>query len=403
MHLIPHGTAEATPGCGCARAHRGDLTSMRREAMTKGRSTTRNAVFRSAVLNSNVAFGARHAATAASARYESSTGPGRRRAHRLANASKLTRETRVTTPTMRASPPRPSRRVLLQPASGRPSALSPLVNHAPRWTLVYVHQRSAGITAVANSAALRRRCCTSSHTTTAIETASSGSLDRGRSARQIQAGALRPPNVGRYCYDHQRGCQRLAEVVRCRGGEPDVEGDEQSFPAARAAADSERRSGGCRDEQGHQPERCERRRRRPRPAGAEEPAKPAEEWVAVPVRGLVESTVDPAKRQRVDGDSPVELAVVRAGMNRMEPGIENPSRRAQLRLRIDTRQRGQAPVGRAERREHRNGGDAHREQAACDSRTRERSPRAARRRHPAQDYGRAQRQHGCGDPAKEGM
>ena len=86
----------------------------------------------------------------------------------------------------------------------------------------------------------------------------------------------------------------------------------------------------------------------------------------VPIRRLVESLVGVACRQRVDRNPPVELPVVGARMNGVKPRIERPRDRAELRLRIHTWKRGQAPTRCPERCDDRDTRNEHRKRSVAD-------------------------------------
>jgi hypothetical protein len=146
--------------------------------------------------------------------------------------------------------------------------------------------------------------------------------------------------------EHERRRQRLAQVDSGRGDESRIERDEQSFPAGPAATESERRGRHRRDEQRCQADDRESGGRRLRAARAQKPAEPSVERVPVPVRGLVEQVVDVPGRERIDGDSPIELAVVGAPVDCVKAWIERSGGGSQVRRRVDVRQDGQIPTRR---------------------------------------------------------
>ena len=123
--------------------------------------------------------------------------------------------------------------------------------------------------------------------------------------------------------DECRG-ERLRQVVDGREQQPGVERDEEPFPAGASTGDTEPCDDRARHEQGGEADGRERRRDGPGLAGAENPAEPAVQRVSVPVGGVVEAPVHLSGRQRIDGDPPVELAVVRARMHRVEARVDFP-------------------------------------------------------------------------------
>ena len=88
----------------------------------------------------------------------------------------------------------------------------------------------------------------------------------------------------------------------------------------------------------------------------------------VAVRGLVERTVGGPRRERVDRDAPVELAVVGARAHRVKAWIEPPGQGAELGRRSNARQRREAPVGAPELWRHREAGGEDGDDAAGDDR-----------------------------------
>src|SRR5579864_8439022 len=70
------------------------------------------------------------------------------------------------------------------------------------------------------------------------------------------------------------------------------------------------------------------------------------------------------ERQRVDCDSPIELAVVCTRVNRLESPVQRTRRRTELCLRVNPWKRAHTPVGGPKGPHHRNDGERNRKRTA---------------------------------------
>ena len=188
----------------------------------------------------------------------------------------------------------------------------------------YTHQAMLGTRTAPSGSTLRTvaRLRHSSHTSDG-EGHDGEWLLRERQERKADEGG--PPaaaEVRGEAAEEQRGAERLGQIVHRRVDEPRVRDDEEPLPACVPASLAEprgrRRSGRKRREPDG--EECGGGGRSL--PGAEDPAEPAVERVPVPVARLVDVPMERSRRERVDRDRPVELAVVAAAWNRLETGID---------------------------------------------------------------------------------